>query len=197
MHAIGKVLHPDSTTSLLWTLVSAWSGSFCMGTSLGYTSPAAESIAATTGAAADLFRSVADSFCGKAQLEVLCRFRGLLPIGAMLGSGVSAVTCQVMGRRFALILGAMVHVIGYAAIFAANSIAVLYFGRFLTGVSAGIVSLCVPAYIAEIVVPGRRGSAYNLQQEERRRCDCDVKPRDSPQMQPPRHCSDRGVLTAA
>ncbi|KAH7935879.1 hypothetical protein HPB52_014448 [Rhipicephalus sanguineus] len=86
------------------------------------------------------------------------RFSFLLPIGAVFGSGLGALTSQVMGRRFALFLSALVYMVGYATIFANTAFFTVLFGRFVTGVATGIVSLCVPTYIAEVSLPAQRGS---------------------------------------
>ncbi|XP_075539034.1 solute carrier family 2, facilitated glucose transporter member 6-like [Dermacentor variabilis] len=139
----------------LWfavTVLSAWSGSFCVGITLGYTSPAADSLASSTGANANDLHTVAYS----------AWFGSLLPVGAVLGSVASASICQLMGRRFALLLSALIFMLGYVTLFAARWSMVFLFGRFLTGVATGMVSLCVPAYIAEITLPAYRGTVVYM-----------------------------------
>ncbi|XP_077523078.1 solute carrier family 2, facilitated glucose transporter member 8-like, partial [Amblyomma americanum] len=137
------------TVSLLVSLLGAWLGAFCTGISLGYTSPAAESLAASTGEKAEMFHAMADCVW----------FRSLLPIGAMVGSGLAGFACQVMGRRFALLLSVLTSMLGYAVLFAASSPVLIYSGRLLTGVACGIASLTAPAYVAELTLPGHRGTA--------------------------------------
>ncbi|XP_077548393.1 solute carrier family 2, facilitated glucose transporter member 8-like [Haemaphysalis longicornis] len=139
---------PRLTTPLLSTLVSAWAGSLCMGVTLGYSSPAAESLAAATGAGAESFQAVSDSVW----------LSHLLPAGAVPGAFLGAVVSQAMGRRVGLMLSSVLFMLGYAVIFFAGSGVLLLCGRFVTGVAAGTVSLCVPAYIAEITLPSHRGT---------------------------------------
>ncbi|XP_077548388.1 trehalose transporter 1-like protein [Haemaphysalis longicornis] len=139
---------PRLTASLLSTLVSAWVGSLCMGVTLGYSSPAAESLAAATGAGAESFQAVSESIW----------LSHLLPAGAIPGAFLCAVVSQSMGRRVGLMLSSVLFMLGYAVIFFAGSGVLLLCGRFVTGVATGAVSLCVPAYIAEITAPTHRGT---------------------------------------
>ncbi|XP_072141858.1 facilitated trehalose transporter Tret1-2 homolog [Dermacentor andersoni] len=92
------------------------------------------------------------------------RFIFLLPIGAVLGTVLGALVSQAMGRRFTLLLSAVVYVAGYVIIFANAFIVTVLFGRFVTGIATGMVSLCVPAYIAEVSLPAQRGSMGGLLQ---------------------------------
>ncbi|KAH7961309.1 hypothetical protein HPB52_007643 [Rhipicephalus sanguineus] len=130
------------------TMLSAWTGSFCMGITLGYTSPATDSLSTSTGENADDLRSVSYS----------AWFGFLLPVGAVFGSVASAYVCQHMGRRFALLLSALIFMLGYATLFAASWSTLILCGRFLTGLATGMVSLCVPTYIAEVTLPAYRGT---------------------------------------
>ncbi|KAL3251382.1 hypothetical protein MRX96_055131 [Rhipicephalus microplus] len=92
------------------------------------------------------------------------RFSFLLPIGAVFGSGLGAFASQAMGRRFTLFLSALVYMVGYATIFANSMFFTVLFGRFVTGVATGMVSLCVPTYIAEVSLPAQRGSMGGMLQ---------------------------------
>ncbi|XP_072141311.1 solute carrier family 2, facilitated glucose transporter member 8-like [Dermacentor andersoni] len=138
----------------LLTLASAWSGSLCMGMTLGYTSPAASSDWAALEKDGTTVHSATSS----------AWFIFLLPIGAVLGTVLGALVSQAMGRRFTLLLSAVVYVAGYVIIFANAFIVTVLFGRFVTGIATGMVSLCVPAYIAEVSLPAQRGSMGGLLQ---------------------------------
>ncbi|XP_077550030.1 facilitated trehalose transporter Tret1-like isoform X1 [Haemaphysalis longicornis] len=130
------------TAPLITTLVSAWMGSLCMGASIGFTAPASESLSE------DYFTTPEHSTW----------FASLLPIGAVVGCALSSLVAQAMGRRFALLVSALGYMGGYGIIMSANTVFTVLLGRFITGIATGMVSLCVPAYIAEISLPVQRGS---------------------------------------
>ncbi|KAL1426491.1 hypothetical protein MTO96_018293 [Rhipicephalus appendiculatus] len=132
----------------LFTLASAWSGSLCMGATLGYTSPAVTN---------DWIVPEEDGAVMQSPTKSTW-FSFLLPIGAVFGSGLGAFASQAMGRRFTLSLSALVYMLGYGTIFANSAFVTVLFGRFVTGVATGMVSLCVPTYIAEVSLPAQRGS---------------------------------------
>ncbi|XP_075730733.1 facilitated trehalose transporter Tret1-like [Rhipicephalus microplus] len=69
-----------------------------------------------------------------------------------------------MGRRFALLASALGYFAGYGIMSVARSDYLVLFGRFLTGVATGMVSLCSPSFLAEITLPEQRGTAGGILQ---------------------------------
>ncbi|KAH9366658.1 hypothetical protein HPB48_019194 [Haemaphysalis longicornis] len=130
------------------TLANAWMAAVCAGATLGYTSPAAQSIAAASGDKAEALHPLSTSPW----------FTSLLPLGAMLGALLGGPSSQYLGRRQTLLLSALCFMAGYSCIMTARSAEFTLIGRFVTGLATGIVSLCAPVYISEIVVATQRGS---------------------------------------
>ncbi|KAH6940642.1 hypothetical protein HPB50_003898 [Hyalomma asiaticum] len=119
-----------------------------MGAALGYSSPVVTSEWTTP---------IEDGIAAQSAASSVW-FNFLLPIGAVFGSGLGALASQAMGRRFALFCSALVYMVGYATIFTNTAHYAVLCGRFVTGLATGMVSLCVPAYIAEVTLPAQRGS---------------------------------------
>ncbi|KAH6940643.1 hypothetical protein HPB50_003899 [Hyalomma asiaticum] len=133
----------ELTAPLLLTLGSTWAGSLCVGTTIGYTTAALGSLASgSTGH----------------------KFVTLLHVGAITGCVIAALVGQSMGRRFALLASALAYFSGYGIMSLARSDYLVLFGRFLTGVATGMVSLCSPSFLAEITVPEQRGTAGGILQ---------------------------------
>ncbi|XP_077549551.1 facilitated trehalose transporter Tret1-like isoform X1 [Haemaphysalis longicornis] len=76
----------------------------------------------------------------------------------MLGALLGGPSSQYLGRRQTLLLSALCFMAGYSCIMTARSAEFTLIGRFVTGLATGIVSLCAPVYISEIVVATQRGS---------------------------------------
>ncbi|KAG0411294.1 hypothetical protein HPB47_011592 [Ixodes persulcatus] len=130
-----------STSSALYlTLAAAWTASLCMGTALGYSSPASESLRT-----ADV--SPDETFW----------FGSMLALGAALGCMAGCHLAQMVGRRYTLLVCAVGFGGAWICLFTASTTLLLYIGRFSTGFFTGIVSLCVPTYIAEVATPASRG----------------------------------------
>ncbi|XP_047497926.1 facilitated trehalose transporter Tret1-2 homolog isoform X1 [Penaeus chinensis] len=81
----------------------------------------------------------------------------LLLLGACLGALVSSWVIG-LGRRRAVCASALPRFIGWIMISAASDVYMMYGGRFLTGVSIGIVTSAVPVYISEVAHSSVRGA---------------------------------------
>ncbi|KAG0719298.1 Facilitated trehalose transporter Tret1 [Chionoecetes opilio] len=81
----------------------------------------------------------------------------LLLLGACLGAMVSSGVIS-LGRRRAVLASALPRLIGWIMMAAASDVYMMYGGRFLTGVSVGIVTSAAPVYISEVAHSSIRGA---------------------------------------
>lgn len=79
-------------------------------------------------------------------------------MGAIFGGVAGSLLSQKVGRKLTLAIISMGFVVGWGFVYVASSATLLYFGRFVTGFFTGMVSLCVPAYVAEVASPRYRGN---------------------------------------
>ena len=116
-------------------------GPFSLGLAVGYSSPAISDFQRSTLLTA----------------SQLSWFSALLNIGAIVGGPVAGFLVERCGRKTTILLSALPYVLGWFLVVATVNPYVLYTGRVLTGVGAGMSSLCVPLYIAEIASKEHRG----------------------------------------
>nr|XP_050859153.1 facilitated trehalose transporter Tret1-like [Vespula vulgaris] len=88
---------------------------------------------------------------------------------AAFGSAVSCVPigilADIIGRKYSMLILVIPFTIGWLCIIFANSIALFYVGRFLTGFSGGAFCVTGPMYTSEIAeseIRGRLGLFYQL-----------------------------------
>lgn len=84
--------------------------------------------------------------------------------GSWLGALISGYVSDIMGRRYAIMIGASIWIIGSIIICASQNIPMLVVGRIINGFSVGIESAQVPVYISECVPPTKRGRLVGMQQ---------------------------------
>lgn len=87
----------------------------------------------------------------------------LLQIGGLVGA-VSTFPCmKFFGRKIAMTIAAAVYLLGaLLQTFSYGNLAMMYAGRFITGLGAGSVTVTVPLYIAELSPPSIRGSLVGI-----------------------------------
>ncbi|XP_018325286.1 facilitated trehalose transporter Tret1 [Agrilus planipennis] len=86
-------------------------------------------------------------------------------LGAILSCFPSGIICNIIGRKSTLLLLLAPFTIGWAFIIWANSVFMIYVGRFLTGIASGACCVAAPLYTCEIAqkeVRGALGSYFQL-----------------------------------
>ncbi|KAJ6008558.1 hypothetical protein N7499_001391 [Penicillium canescens] len=87
-----------------------------------------------------------------------------MPGGSWVGALVSGFITDWLGRRGAIQSGSVIWCIGSAIVCSSFSIGQLVVGRFINGLSVGILSAQVPVYVAELAQPSKRGQVVGAQQ---------------------------------
>ncbi|KAK8164582.1 sugar transporter [Phyllosticta citrichinensis] len=88
----------------------------------------------------------------------------VLTLGAMVGAFINGPTADKFSRRWSLLFANIVFLVGSIIQAAAQSTAEIFVGRFLAGISIGMLSMGVPLYLGELAPPNIRGSLVALQQ---------------------------------
>ncbi|KAJ5760299.1 hypothetical protein N7520_007455 [Penicillium odoratum] len=87
-----------------------------------------------------------------------------MPAGSWLGALISGFISDRLGRRYAIMTGCVIWVIGSAIICASQNMGMLVGGRVINGLAVGIESAQVPVYISELAPPSKRGRLVGSQQ---------------------------------
>jgi MFS family permease len=87
-----------------------------------------------------------------------------MPAGSLVGSLLSSFIADRLSRRTAIQIAALIWIIGSVFQTASNGVALLCFGRVVSGISIGIASAIVPVYQSEIARKEIRGRVVSLQQ---------------------------------
>lgn len=87
-----------------------------------------------------------------------------MPGGSWVGALLSGFITDWLGRRGAIQSGSVIWCIGSAIVCSTFSIGQLVAGRFINGLSVGILSAQVPVYVAELAQPSKRGQVVGAQQ---------------------------------
>ncbi|CAM0871768.1 unnamed protein product [Alopecurus aequalis] len=152
MAASEHLLRRDGEGSSMGMVMASTSvavmGSFSFGVSIGYSAPT------QAGITKDL----------QLTLSEYSVFGSILTIGAIIGAVASGYIADVAGRKGAMRFSALFCIVGWLAIFFAQSAASLDFGRFCTGFGVGVFSYVVPVFIAEISPKALRGMLTALNQ---------------------------------
>ncbi|KAK3203547.1 hypothetical protein GRF29_112g1617048, partial [Pseudopithomyces chartarum] len=87
-----------------------------------------------------------------------------MPAGSLVGSLASSFIADRLSRRTAIQVAALIWIIGSVFQTATNGVALLCFGRVVSGFSIGVASAIVPVYQSEIAPKEIRGRVVSLQQ---------------------------------
>jgi len=83
-------------------------------------------------------------------------------VGAAVGALSGGRLADVFGRRFMLMVTAVIFVMGALVCAAAPSLSILVFGRLIVGLGIGFATSTVPIYISEVSPPQSRGWQVSL-----------------------------------
>lgn len=84
--------------------------------------------------------------------------------GGFFGAMAAGPIADRVGRRIAIIIGAVTFILGGVLQAAAQNLSFLYSGRAIGGFGVGFLVMIVPLYQAEITHPSIRGRVTGLQQ---------------------------------
>ncbi|KAK7415296.1 hypothetical protein QQZ08_012378 [Neonectria magnoliae] len=84
--------------------------------------------------------------------------------GAFFGAMFAGPTGDRLGRKYTILIGACIFLVGGALQTGAQNIKYLYSGRCLAGVGVGFLTMIIPLYQAELCHPSIRGRVTALQQ---------------------------------
>lgn len=82
----------------------------------------------------------------------------LAPLGAAVACVPIGILTDLIGRKYSMLILVVPFTIGWLCLIFANSIALFYVGRFITGFSGGAFCVTAPMYTAEISENDIRGS---------------------------------------
>ncbi|XP_068654692.1 polyol transporter 5-like [Aristolochia californica] len=88
------------------------------------------------------------------QIEILA---GILNVYSLLGSAAAGRTSDWIGRRYTIVLAAVIFFAGALLMGFATNYAFLMFGRFVAGIGVGYALMIAPVYSAEISPAASRG----------------------------------------
>jgi sugar porter (SP) family MFS transporter len=88
----------------------------------------------------------------------------VLPLGCFVGAFLGSLLSELFGRKYSIIMGAGLFVIGGVLQTAAIHIGVMYAGRVVSGLAVGMLSMVVPVYNAEVSPKEIRGKLVSLYQ---------------------------------
>jgi len=108
-----------------------------------------------TGVIAGAMVFIKQSFGITATFEGL--ITGAVPTGAILGALLGMIIADRLGRRPALLISAVLFLLGTLLATFASSVMMLVFARLLLGVAIGISSMNAPVYLAELAEPVYEG----------------------------------------
>jgi SP family facilitated glucose transporter-like MFS transporter 8 len=123
-------------------------GSFCIGLTLGYSSPTVDAMTR------DILKTQ----------TYVSWFGSLVALGAAFGCPIGSRFTEKWGRKTTLIICSILITCGWLLVVYAPTLWLLLMGRFITGVSVGMTSVCVPIYISECTSKSHRGRFSSLVQ---------------------------------
>jgi len=83
-------------------------------------------------------------------------------LAACFGLGTSIPLCYHIGRKYVVLLAAVLYLAGATMSAAADSMVVLLVGRIILGLGMGLEAMVIPIYLAELVPKQHRGGHLNI-----------------------------------
>ncbi|KAH7351050.1 MFS sugar transporter-like protein [Rhexocercosporidium sp. MPI-PUGE-AT-0058] len=84
--------------------------------------------------------------------------------GAFCGAGLAGPSGDRLGRRWTIVIGSIIYLLGGALQTGATTFHMMWAGRWLAGVGVGFLVMIIPLYQSEIAHPSIRGTITSLQQ---------------------------------
>ncbi len=85
-------------------------------------------------------------------------------IGAIIGAALGGSLADRLGRKWSIIAGAVLFIIGTLVVVGSTGLAVFVPGRILIGMAIGLASFIVPMYISELAPERIRGALVSMNQ---------------------------------
>lgn len=82
----------------------------------------------------------------------------------MFGAFVNGPVADRFSRRWSLLIANIVFLTGSIIQCSAQNVPMIFVGRFIAGISIGMLSMVVPLYLSELAPPNIRGGLVALQQ---------------------------------
>uniref|UniRef100_A0A1B6LCH0 Major facilitator superfamily (MFS) profile domain-containing protein n=1 Tax=Graphocephala atropunctata TaxID=36148 RepID=A0A1B6LCH0_9HEMI len=140
---------PGSKGNLYYSVFAANLASAAAGTHYSWSSPALPKLEA------------ADSWL-KISPEQGSWIGSLTALGTVFGPFLGSWLVNTLGRRWSIIISVLICLLGWIILLFANSVWMIYLGRFVGGAGGGIAFLACPMYVAEISEPEVRGALGSL-----------------------------------
>jgi sugar porter (SP) family MFS transporter len=105
-----------------------------------------------------------DEECSGPRTLVQGGITAAMSAGSWAGALISGFLSDHFGRKYAIMIGCIIWLIGSSICSASQNIPMLAVGRAINGFCVGIESAQVPVYIAEISPPSKRGRFIGFQQ---------------------------------
>ena len=84
--------------------------------------------------------------------------------GAFFGAAFAGPLGDLLGRRYTIMMGAIIFLLGGGLQTGAQNLGYLYAGRAIAGLGVGFLVMIIPCYQAELAHPSIRGAVTSLQQ---------------------------------
>jgi MFS family permease len=108
--------------------------------------------------------SQGDTPCAGPEASVQGGITASMAGGSWLAALCSGYITDLFGRKKAIMVGAVIWVLGSIIVSASQNIGMLIAGRIINGFAVGICSAQVPVYVSELAPPSKRGRLVGAQQ---------------------------------
>lgn len=81
-----------------------------------------------------------------------------VPFGALVGAILSKQSANRLGRKYSILLTALLFIVGTSLTAFAFNVTAVMLGRFLMGLAVGLSAMIVPMYLSELAAPQTRGA---------------------------------------
>lgn len=130
----------------LFATFAATMGSLVMGTTIGWSGPGVAILTAN-----DTYHEFPVT---KSDQNLIA---SMMTVGALIGGLVAGTLMDKFGRKGMMIFDSAIFSAGFLLLVAAQNVAMLVSGRFVSGLATGIASVVAPTFVSETVSPEVRG----------------------------------------